>query len=166
MTITCKIFKAMIFLVTVVLGFITRLLKKLNDILKFGYLAKPLFKKFSSLITRKMKFLFRIKRCNSDFRVKLVVSFLTALNTIEIFTQNGIVNRLEYGVQISSCYASSFYISTDKNITLKNLVNKYSLNKTVVKQIFFGKVECLLFAAFLFYQNCEENATEFVLCVF
>ena len=141
MTIICKIFKATIFLVALILKFITRLLKKLNDISKFCYLVEPLFKKFSNLITGQMIFLLRIKRCSSNSGVKLVFSLLAALSTIESFTRNCMVNRLEYGVQTSSCHASSFFISKNKNTALKNPVEKYFFNRTIVSKPFLIKLK-------------------------
>lgn len=149
----CKIFKAMTFVAAAILRFITRLLKKLNDILEFSYLVKPLIEKFLNLITGKMKSLLRIKRCNSNFRM-------------EILTRNGMANRLEYGVQTSSCHASSFFISADKNTALKNPVERYFLNKTIVNKSFLIKLNTKYAADICLYRNCEENATEFVLRVF
>lgn len=137
--ITRKIFKAMILLVTVVLELITRFLQKLNVMLKFCSSAKPLCRKFSRLITRKIKFLFRVKKSSLNFKIKLVFSFVSGLSTVEIFTRNGIVNRLEYGVQASSCRASFFSPSVDKRTAENNSVGKYFLNKIIANESFLIK---------------------------
>lgn len=136
-------FKNIIALAIRVLYFITPFFITLGGIIislvmTLCHLVKPLIKKFSGLITCRGKPRFVLKRRNSDLLVQrvfienLCIDLLQTIFYEKTLVQNSMINRLAYGVQIHSIYASSFAIQ--KNIASKKQVEKYFLNKmNVVK---------------------------------
>lgn len=129
-------------LATRVVWFIIRFLIKFNVIsilfnTEFCHWAEPLFKKFSSLITYRGKPRSRVKKRNSNFSIKLIFGLLVLLYcALNSFSQNCMVNKLEYGVQISSFHAS-FLVNVKRFIALKNQVEKCFLNETSVNKPFW-----------------------------
>lgn len=143
-----KAFKKVIALVTKALLFITRLLITLVDtiillIIELYQSVKPLIKKFLNFITCKGKPCFVLKGCSSNI--------LSCDNQVEKFssttkrkfvdfcvaTQNSMINRLEYGVQMRNIYAN--FSVTMKSYALKKQVEKYFINKTIVGKPFSVK---------------------------
>lgn len=56
-----------------------------------------------------------------------------------------------------------FFKSSKKKTALKNLVEKYFLNKTIVSKPFLAEVKCQLAVELLAYWNSEKNAKDFFL---
>lgn len=113
------------------------------------YLMESLFKKFLILITCRVKTRFVLKRHSSDilnlnfFYINMYICFFFLLKFSLIcfyqktFVQNRMINKFEYGVQISSIYANFSF--TQKKNALKKQVESIFFNETLVDKPFSVK---------------------------
>jgi hypothetical protein len=140
-----KLFKNAIYLATKILRFITQFFITLSGTItlltiELYHLVKPLIIKFSGFVTCRGKPRFVLKGCNLNilsckiFIVQLCFRLSVTLHNKKILVQNSIINRFEYGIQIRSIYANSFFIQ--KNNALKKQVEKHFMNKTNIDKPF------------------------------
>lgn len=144
-----KNFTNVLSLTAKVLCLFTRLLITLSGtiillIIGLYYLVEPLIKKFLLWITCRVKTCFVLKRCSSDVLICnlfygiphsfFLFKLLLACYSKKIFAQNGMINRLEYGVQIRSIHADFSF--TQKNIALKKQVENNIINVAIAVKPF------------------------------